>query len=162
MLLKRLLAFLIDFVLLELMTIIICVILNFIISSCTHSDFMTSFNAIMFPVQFNIFNGNFRIGMFFIVYEFLSVYLLALYTLNHQNLTIGDKIMKIKIVSNKFKSKKFLLLRFLFRNFFFINVFIFINIIYIILKKSFNAIWYDDILGINVVDVTNNESINNC
>ena len=150
---KRLIAFVIDFLIIELLTIVICIMLNIIISHLTRSDFNTTFNSTMFFVQIKILNIDLKIGMFFVVYIFLSIYILALYTISHKNLTIGDRIMRIKITSKKFRNFEFLLLRFLFRNFFFLYVFLFINIIYMIYKRNFNVVWYDSILGINAIDV---------
>ena len=159
--LKRLLAFLTDIMIIRLIAFLFCILVNYVIAYFTRLDYIYVYNKTMYPLQFSVYGITFRIGMYFIFGELMSIYFLALYTVRHQGLTLGDRKFNIRIDSHKYKGKKFYLLRFLLRELSVMNLFIIISIvaslINMIVKRKTYVVWYDDILGINVKDIYKND-----
>lgn len=158
--LKRLLAFITDIMIIRLIAFFLCIIVNYIIAYFTRFDYIYVYNKTMYPLQFSVFGTTFRIGMYFIFGELMSIYFLALYAVKNQGLTFGDRKFNIRIDSYKYKGKKFYLLRFLLREISVMKLFLIMSIvaslINMIIKRKTYVVWYDDILGITVKDIDKN------
>ena len=154
MLIKRFLAYTIDYIIVGFLVSLVWFIMVISIIHLLHIHVDSIYNDIMFPVNIKFFYITYRIGWFIVFYELLSVSLLSFYSLKHNGLTMGDQILKIKIVSSKYSGLKFCFLRFIMRDLFFFHIFIIVNLIYMLINKKNHITWYDGILGINIVDLS--------
>lgn len=148
---KRWIAFIIDYMICAFLNIFIYVFL----SPVYNIIFKRKLYYINLPrVEFNFLFRHYIIGISFVTSFFLLVVATTFFAYLSNGMSIGDKIVNIKVYSNKFSGLKFLLLRFIFRmiTVFVFQVFIYVNIIIMIMKKNINVAWYDDLLGIEVIE----------
>ena len=147
-LIKRVCAYIVDYLIISILTIVISMLLYvFAIKETVVSN--------IFIIKFSLFFIDYKLTIFWLIYEIISIFLLTIFVFKNNGLTIGDKMLKLEIKSLKFKGIRLYFLRFAARELtiFFIQVFVFVNLIYMIIKKSINVVWYDDLLGINVKNI---------
>ena len=149
---RRLLALLLDIIIIGIITTFISFIINFLISYFTKIDYNIVYAHTMFPFKVTLLNYTFKIGMPFIINKFISIVLLSLYAKKNRGMTLGDKILRIRVYSIKYSGVNFYLMRFLLRDFFFFRIFRIINLVYMLVKKRIDVMWYDKFLGICVVN----------
>ena len=149
---KRWIAFLIDYMICAFLNILIYILLSPI-----YRFFLNNQVNYMPKIEFTFLFRHYIIGITFITSVFLLVIATTFYAYFSKGMSIGDKILNIKIYSRKIFGIKFLLLRFTLRTItvFVFQLFIFINIIVMIIKKNVSIAWYDDLLGIEVVEKNN-------
>ena len=152
---KRWIAFLIDYMICAFLNIFIYTLLSPIYRLFLNNQ--VNYNY-MPKLEFTFLFRHYVIGITFRISVFLLVIATAFFAYLSKGMSIGDKILNIKICSRKVFGIKFLLLRFTLRTItvFVFQLFVFINIIVMIIKKNVGVAWYDDLLGIEVIENNSN------
>ena len=148
---KRWIAFIIDYMICAFLNILIYILLlpfyKSILNDIAHYNYMPK-------LEFTFLFRHYVIGISFVISLFLLVVATTFFAYLSKGMSIGDRVLNIKVYSRKVFGIKFLLLRFTLRTItvFAFQVFIFINIIIMVIKKNISVAWYDDLLGVEIIE----------